>query len=1315
MVQVGWIGLGNMGAGMVPNLAKKYPLETPLLIFNRKLAKAHDLAATLASENTTVSVAKTVADLVQRSDIVFTCLANDAAITDTINAAVASGDIAGKLFVDSSTVAPGCTDSLSELLVAKGARFVAAPVFGVPAVAVAGQLTYVLAAKNEAWIDEVIPFTTGVMGKTYIELRGKPPGTASLMKLSGNHFVLSMVLTLSESMTLASKSGLGEEAIVQFVEAVFGGPYPGYAKRMLSGDYATSQPKFSVDNALKDAHHIEDVAEANGMKLATMQEVIRLLGIVKQTVGAEGDMPGMYGALRTELGLPYKKDGPDPTTAASITNITIDSTTLTQFTPPIEMPPSKGYPYLLRGTRDSPSASSLLHSVTLLRLRDAITTLSHRDRKHTLSWILYTVSIITHLAHLFASIRDSPPLFRSPAAKSLFTTLTMAPWLPRRRRSTTNARRRFRKFKREAASTIAAGFNDLVDRMAIALYPESRFSKLEFNRPLPMEEPGFPDDANFDDAYPLPDEDYENADPNFESHQRIPSKCFPNNKNLHRYFNSLPSNKDPSFPTSIYNIRQEIDPYPPSTAKPLTTARLDDLTPTGRNHDVCLVVKAVLPPKLLDALHVLIEDDAGEWQILHIFDFPYTQHVEDRIAAGQLLILKEPYCYVAYDGVPAIRVDHATDILYVMQDHPLVPAHWQRNDVHGVGVLPRLLKWDGEVRMKWKKYHQAIDCLTLGLKLAEELEPIEQQPSREITALYKRQIRALLVGAHFNAGYYDLALAAADAQLAAAAKFDEKAAWFKANCLLKLRQYDEAKQLILTIMQGRHRYKFKECSRLLLQIRSNTAQVTGQYNMRGLLEKCGGSAANASRPAEAFSATADYVTGIRVKKSPVHGYGIFVTRDVKAGELVFAAKAFATVSGVENTALDVRDCHGNFAKRKYGQKLVAKIVEKMYCEPRSSPLICKIYSDRIFTGTLRDEQGMVLVDSFYIDDIVEQNAVQHESLPDPVPELCAIVDPTLFPGPPGTPAEPAPFTPHTADGFRDPELRTHASFWIPASFVNHSCVPNARRIIIGDMLFVTAATDISRGDEVFLNYLGDTSYAPRNDRRQHVFENLGFTCSCPRCAFEVEHKAYFRGRQKAADTIRELVAGRITPHLPSQLAGVRSCLTALRGEQLDSPSYDLPRFDLAYALMAEEFLRRQVEGDDSLQSLGITTISAGELQAYANMRLALNMIRALGGEYEVTVDDVKILRVGFVCGWLLEAYMLAAVAAARFYGGAFWSLRSTAGCVYRVLRGEEGTFESVLWRRVVDAVGQLNEGDMLAMEGMFAMLREWGMERSELA
>ncbi|KAF3904521.1 hypothetical protein ABW21_db0200306 [Orbilia brochopaga] len=1014
------------------------------------------------------------------------------------------------------------------------------------------------------------------------------------------------------------------------------------------------------------------------------------------------------------------------------------------------MPSSNGSSYLLRGTRAPRTVSSFLQSMTLLKLQKLIQTLSHSQ--HNLSLILYGVSIIANLAHLLALLRSLsrsgchlPSFFKILTPKSIFT-ITMPRWFFRRKSK--DGEPNLRKIKREAVSSFVVGFNNAVDRMAIALLPQARFKNLEFNinaprpeatRPvaLAMSEPVIYSDSSshssdstdseFDGFYPPPMDGQDFAPPpeimeQITFTEEPPAPEFPDNNNIHRYFEDLPANtNDPSFAGGVYSIRQEQEPYPPSTADPLAPALLADLRSRGRNDGVCLIVKAVQKPKHLECTHLLVEDTEGQWQILHIFDLPFTKHAEDRLSAGQMMIIKEPYFYTSYDGMTAIRVDHATDILYVMQDHPLIPQSWHRNDAHGVGTVPRLLKWDGEIRMKWKKYHQAIDHLTLGIKLSEELEGVESLPTSEITTLYLKQIRQLRVGAYYYAGYYDLALADANDILAAAAKFDEKAAWIKANCLLRLRQYDEAKQLILTIMQGRSRYKFKECSRLLLQIRTNTAQIQGEYNMSTLIEDC--------KESGEFVHSADYVTGIRVKRSQVHGYGIFTTKDVKVGELVFAAKAFATVSGNENCALDIRDPHGNFSKRKYGHKLVAKMVEKMYCEPRSSPLICKIHSDSIFTGTLRDEHGMVLVDkygtpssllsdmmlingsSFYIHDIVEENAVQHDNLPEPISETCAIVDPSLFPdstSAPTTPGSPA------ENGFRDPKLRSHASFWIPASFINHSCVPNAHRTIIGDMIFITAAAEIPRGSEVFLNYLGD-KYEPRNDRKKYIESTLGFTCVCTRCTFEAEHKDYFHERQKYPDTIKDLVTGQLTRHLPSQLAGVRGCLQALRLQRFDHPDNDFPQFDLVYGLMAEEHLRLQVEQNDGLKSLGITTISSGEMQAYANMRLALNIITALGGEYEFTNDDVMITRIGFVCGWLLEAYILATVASARFYGGAFWSLRGTAGAVYRALRGEDVTYEVMLWERVVQAVGELTESDMLAMEGMYAMLREWEMDKTELA
>jgi 3-hydroxyisobutyrate dehydrogenase-like beta-hydroxyacid dehydrogenase len=71
-------------------------------------------------------VAYTIDDAVSKSDIIFTCVGDDAAINDTIDQAL-KGSPKGKLFVDCSTVHPDTTDALAKKITDVGAEFVACP------------------------------------------------------------------------------------------------------------------------------------------------------------------------------------------------------------------------------------------------------------------------------------------------------------------------------------------------------------------------------------------------------------------------------------------------------------------------------------------------------------------------------------------------------------------------------------------------------------------------------------------------------------------------------------------------------------------------------------------------------------------------------------------------------------------------------------------------------------------------------------------------------------------------------------------------------------------------------------------------------------------------------------------------------------------------------------------------------------------------------------------------------------------------------------------------------------------------------------
>ncbi|KAI9736080.1 MAG: hypothetical protein M1818_006256 [Claussenomyces sp. TS43310] len=300
--QLAWIGLGNMGRGMCKNLVEKGNLDKPLILFNRTAKRADDLSQKLASGKT--KVASTIADAVSTADIIFTCVGDDAAINETIDSAL-KGDVQGKLFVDCSTVHPSTTDGLSERITAKGAGFVAGPVFGAPAMAESGQLVCVLAGPQEL-VDKVKPYTKGVIGRANIEFGGLPCRKATTLKVIGNTMVLQMVEAVAEGHVIAETTGLGSERFHEFIEAMFPGPFVGYSTRMITGDYyKREEPLFAVDLARKDAGHALDMAKASGARMRGVEVVDEHLVTLKEHKGEKGDVAGIYGSVRLEAGLKF--------------------------------------------------------------------------------------------------------------------------------------------------------------------------------------------------------------------------------------------------------------------------------------------------------------------------------------------------------------------------------------------------------------------------------------------------------------------------------------------------------------------------------------------------------------------------------------------------------------------------------------------------------------------------------------------------------------------------------------------------------------------------------------------------------------------------------------------------------------------------------------------------------------------------------------------------------------------------------------------------------------------------------------------------
>jgi len=86
---------------------------------------------------------------------------------------------------------------------------------------------------------------------------------------------------------------------------MFPGPYTAYSNRFISGDYLRDDPLFQVDLALKDCHHVLNLAESCGTVMGNLQVVEKHLDAVKAERGEKGDFAAVYGAVRKESGLSF--------------------------------------------------------------------------------------------------------------------------------------------------------------------------------------------------------------------------------------------------------------------------------------------------------------------------------------------------------------------------------------------------------------------------------------------------------------------------------------------------------------------------------------------------------------------------------------------------------------------------------------------------------------------------------------------------------------------------------------------------------------------------------------------------------------------------------------------------------------------------------------------------------------------------------------------------------------------------------------------------------------------------------------------------
>lgn len=286
---------------MCMNIARKANLAQPIIVFDMDTKRTQ---AFYAQVSNTV-VAQSIAGAASLADTICYSVPDDKSSLSVLSE-ILKTDVKGKLIIDFGTNHPDTTTQEANLLRKREAEYVACPVFGVPARAQAGDLIAVLAGSVQA-VQQARKITKGVIGDREIPLAGADPGRATQLKVLGNSLILSMVEALAEAFVVAEKCDLGTSNLLKMVELMFPGPFVVYATRFQTGDYYQHDPPiFSVDLARKDARHAQSIAHEAGVTMKNIELVDSYLGVEQDLRGSSGELAGIYGAKRLEVGLAYK-------------------------------------------------------------------------------------------------------------------------------------------------------------------------------------------------------------------------------------------------------------------------------------------------------------------------------------------------------------------------------------------------------------------------------------------------------------------------------------------------------------------------------------------------------------------------------------------------------------------------------------------------------------------------------------------------------------------------------------------------------------------------------------------------------------------------------------------------------------------------------------------------------------------------------------------------------------------------------------------------------------------------------------------------
>ena len=254
-MQIGFIGLGAMGVGIVPRLLAAGHAVTG---WNRTRSKAEPLI------KGGMSWADSPRAVAARSEVVFSILTDAAAVRSVAlgENGIVAGLKPGGVFVDMSTIAPDASRDIAAGVAKAGFTMLDAPISGSPVTLAQGKASIMVGGDRVAF-ERVKPALLAIGQRaTYIGANG----LAAQMKLAINLVLMVEVIAFGEGVALAEKGGVPRDiAVDAMLNSVVASPVLGYRGPFILDGRMPEVPLADVNLQQKDMTLVLELARKTGV------------------------------------------------------------------------------------------------------------------------------------------------------------------------------------------------------------------------------------------------------------------------------------------------------------------------------------------------------------------------------------------------------------------------------------------------------------------------------------------------------------------------------------------------------------------------------------------------------------------------------------------------------------------------------------------------------------------------------------------------------------------------------------------------------------------------------------------------------------------------------------------------------------------------------------------------------------------------------------------------------------------------------------------------------------------------------------------